>query len=69
MFLDKEYSSGVFQTLLAVPHFSKVVVKELKAEAVVWRCSVKKRFLEISQNSQENTCARVSFTALTLQLY
>ena len=28
-------------------------------EAVVRRCSVKKVFLEISQNSQENTCARV----------
>ena len=31
------------------------------SEAVVRRCSVKKVFLEISQNSQENTCARVSF--------
>ena len=31
------------------------------AEAVVQRCSAKKVFLEISQNSQENTCARVSF--------
>ena len=30
-------------------------------EAVVQRCSVKKVFLEISQNSQENACARVSF--------
>ena len=30
-------------------------------EAVVWRCSVEKVFLEISQNLQENTCARVSF--------
>ena len=30
-------------------------------EAVVWRCSVEKLFLEISQNSQENTCVRVSF--------
>ena len=30
-------------------------------EAVVQRCSVKKVSLEISQNSQENTCARVSF--------
>ena len=30
-------------------------------EAAVRRCSVKKVFLEISQNSQENTCARVSF--------
>ena len=32
-----------------------------KWEAVTWRCSAKKRFLKISQNSQENTCARVSF--------
>ena len=28
---------------------------------VAQRCSVKKLFLKISQNSQENTCARVSF--------
>ena len=37
------------------------------------RWSVKKSFLEILQNSQENTCARVSFLiklqALALQLY
>ena len=32
-------------------------------EAVVQRCSVKKVFLEISQNSQENTIARVSIFA------
>ena len=31
------------------------------SEAVVQRCSVKKVLLEISQNSQENICARVSF--------
>ena len=30
-------------------------------EAVIRRCSVKKVFLEILQNSQKNTCARVSF--------
>ena len=30
-------------------------------EAVVQRSSVKKVFLEISQNSHEKTCARVSF--------
>ena len=30
-------------------------------EAVAQTCSVKKVFLEISQNSQENTCARASF--------
>ena len=43
------------------------------SEAVVRRCSVKKVFLEISQNSQENTCARVSFLvklqASSLQFY
>ena len=42
-------------------------------EAVVQRCSAKKVFLEISQNSQENTCARVSFlikfVGLGLQIY
>ena len=44
-----------------------------KAEAVAQRCSVKKVFLEISQNSQENTFARVSFLiklhVWDLQLY
>ena len=31
------------------------------AEAVAQWCSVKSVFLQISQKSQENTCARVSF--------
>ena len=31
------------------------------SEAVVWRCSVEKVFLEISQNSHKEACARVSF--------
>ena len=30
-------------------------------EVFVQRCSVKKVFLQVSQNPQENTCARVSF--------
>ena len=33
----------------------------LSTEAVAQRCSVKKMFLQISQNSQENTRDRVSF--------
>ena len=33
-----------------------------ETEVVVLRCSLKKVFLEISQNSKENTCVRVSFT-------
>ena len=30
-------------------------------EAVAWRFLVKKLFLKISQNLQENTCTRVTF--------
>ena len=30
-------------------------------EAVVRMCSVKKEFLKISQNPQDNACARVPF--------
>ena len=35
-----------------------------EAEAIVWRCSIKRMFLKISQNTEENTSfssARVSF--------
>ena len=38
----------------------------LTPEAVAQRCSVKKVFLEICQNLQENTWARVSGTAVFL---
>ena len=34
----------------------------LVSEAVVRRCCIKKVFLKISQISQENTCARASFS-------
>ena len=40
----------------------------LNTEGVVQRCSVKKVFLETSQNSEEKTCVRVSFL-IKLQLY
>ena len=49
------------------------LLSKIYAEAVVQRCSVKKLFLEISQNLKVNTCARVSFLvklqASGLQLY
>ena len=38
--------------------WEKVIEKRKQSS---WRCSVKKVFLEILQNSQENTCARVLF--------
>ena len=45
----------------------------LMSEAVPQRCFIKKVLLEILQNSQENTCTRVSFLiklqAMDLQLY
>ena len=40
-------------------YYSCPNLKLQKSEAVVQRCSVKKVLLEISQNSQENTCASV----------
>ena len=36
-------------------------ILSMSSQAVVRRCSLKKVFLEISQNSKENTSARVSF--------
>ena len=37
------------------------ILPPFSSETFVQRCFVKKVFLEISQNSQENTCARDSF--------
>ena len=42
------------------------ILHNVLSEAVVRRCSVKKMFLKISQNSQEITCARVSSAGLRL---
>ena len=42
---------------------SLIIVKE--PERVAQTCSVEKLFLEIFQNSQENTCARVFFNKVT----
>ena len=38
-------------------------------EAVAKGCSAKKVFLKISQNSEENTCVRVSFYRTFIELY
>ena len=56
---NREITCAVFVT----PQFIYMCIL---SEAVAQRCSVKKVFLEISQKSQENTCARVSFL-ITLQ--
>ena len=36
-------------------------IKNNSSETVTWRCSIKKEFWKISQNSQENTFVGVSF--------
>ena len=54
----------VLNTPLGLFFYTVYVLLEFQhdhSEAVVRRCSVKKVFLEISQNSQENACARDSF--------
>ena len=58
---------------MMVLEFDSNLSYEHHKEAVARRCSVKKVFLKISQNSEKNTCARVSFLiklqARGLQLY
>ena len=60
----KEYKNALFEKKQM--RHKKRRIQSYSPEAVARRCSVKKVFLEISQNSQENTCARVS---AGLQLY
>ena len=49
------------------------ILESLVIEEIAQTCSIKKVFLEIRKNSQENTCARVSISiklqAWGLQLY
>ena len=59
MKIQKLYFSNGYRYIRGIFHQSF-------PEAVVQMCSVKKVFLEMSQNSQGNTCARVSFL-ITLQ--
>ena len=60
-FVRALFLSNFLKSLVQKKNFGLIsqVVFELEylfKEAVVQRCSVKKVFLEISQNSQENTC-------------
>ena len=47
--------------LRALESSTKSCSTKCSSEAAVQSCSMKEVFLEIYQNSQENTCARVSF--------
>ena len=52
-----------YKSMKAVENdFYHKVIEAKCTEAVARRYSIKKLFLEILQNSQENTCARVKYT-------
>ena len=55
----------MFETVLEVgnnpQHYCLTQLSHQQVEAVAQRCYVKKVFLKISKNSQEDTRARVSF--------
>ena len=53
-------STRLFSMVKRVDGITFLWINMITPEAVVHRCSVKKMFLEISQNSQGNTCARVT---------
>ena len=56
------WENSLIRRLMLISKFMALQTrKQMIVKAVAQRCSVKKVFLEISQNSQENTCARVSF--------
>ena len=58
-FLENVFSEDILVT--GCFHLNLKFISESSSEAVTRSCSVKKVFLKISQNSQENTCATVPF--------
>ena len=74
-----QYSLQIYQQMSILSTEKYQMIKQVflqtmfRTEAVAQRCSVKKVLLKISQNSQENTCARASFLiklqASGLQIY
>ena len=68
-FTEKHFSFSItclFFNKVAVAFFIKLML--INIEAVVQTCSVKKVFLKILLNSQENTCARLSFLRTPAQV-
>ena len=59
MLINLHLLYSLYKVVWWIPNL--IVIAYEKTEAVVQRCSVKKVFLAISQNSQENNCARVFF--------
>ena len=62
-------TTSFFKSNLGLLHSLSPFLAKIFPEAFYQRCFVKKVFLEISQNSQEGTCARVSATLLKKRLW
>ena len=62
------YSSPRSASVTYFREVSTYFSEKLLQEAVVWRCFVKQLFSKISQNLQENTCARVFFSKAVARL-
>ena len=63
-YVVKGYKKEIIETMQNATNelFQWFLNNQMKAKEVAgWRLSVEMVFLEISQNSQENTCARVPF--------
>ena len=60
-YLIQTFNSNKFSFISQWLYVSTAGFFYAHVEAVSQRCSVKKVFMKISQNSQENTCQRVSF--------
>ena len=60
--MDNFMLCDLTQALIIVENLWEIICDVfLCTEAVTWRCSVENLSLKILQNSQENTCARISF--------
>ena len=63
-YVIKDYKKEIIESMQNATNelFQWFLNNQMKAKEVAgWRLSVEMVFLEISQNSQENTCARVPF--------
>ena len=70
---DNNFDKSSHRQTVTLKRLICVMRREIYTEEVVRRYSVKKVFVKISQNSQENTCVKVSFLTMSqvrdLQLY
>ena len=65
----KQFHHFSYKNKLTISPSASTLYTVTCSEAVVQMCSVKQVFLEISQSSQENTCASLFFKSMSEKLY